>query len=158
MEGSVLSFLKAEWKVSDTGSAQCWVSSSLYFQPVAIPDSGRTCLWYIFFYCTVSLSLYQTVVEHVFDTFFFIVLSACHYQTVVEHVFDTFFLLYFQPVTILDGGSASESPTVSPSSSPTPIHPRNLTVQSEDNDSVSSGTTKDSGYEVRYFIDWLIGV
>jgi hypothetical protein len=42
-------------------------------------------------YCTFSLSLYQTVVEHVFDTFFFIVLSACHYQTVVEHVFDTFF-------------------------------------------------------------------
>jgi hypothetical protein len=27
MEGSVLSFLKAEWKVSDTGSAQCWASS-----------------------------------------------------------------------------------------------------------------------------------
>jgi hypothetical protein len=26
-EGSVLSFLKAEWKVSDTGSAQCWASS-----------------------------------------------------------------------------------------------------------------------------------
>ena len=51
------------------------------------------------------------------------------------------------PVTILDGGSTSESPTLSPSSSPTPIHPRNLKVQSEDNDSVSSGTTKDSGYE-----------
>jgi hypothetical protein len=28
MEGSVSSFLKAEWKVSDTGSAQCWASSS----------------------------------------------------------------------------------------------------------------------------------
>jgi hypothetical protein len=27
MEGSVLSFLKAEWKVSDTGSAQSWASS-----------------------------------------------------------------------------------------------------------------------------------
>ena len=27
MEGSVLSFLKAEWKVSDTGSAH-WASSS----------------------------------------------------------------------------------------------------------------------------------
>ena len=27
MEDSVLSFLKAEWKVSDTGSAQCWTSS-----------------------------------------------------------------------------------------------------------------------------------
>ena len=27
MEGSVLSFLRAEWKVSDTGSAQCWASS-----------------------------------------------------------------------------------------------------------------------------------
>jgi hypothetical protein len=27
MEGSVLSFLKAEWKVSDTGSAQGWASS-----------------------------------------------------------------------------------------------------------------------------------
>jgi hypothetical protein len=27
MEGSVLSFLKAERKVSDTGSAQCWASS-----------------------------------------------------------------------------------------------------------------------------------
>jgi hypothetical protein len=27
MEGSVLSFLKAEWKVSDTGSVQCWASS-----------------------------------------------------------------------------------------------------------------------------------
>ena len=32
MEGSVLSFLKAEWKVTDTGSAQCWASSfSLIF-------------------------------------------------------------------------------------------------------------------------------
>jgi hypothetical protein len=29
MEGSVLSFLKAEWKVSNTGSAH-WVSSSIY--------------------------------------------------------------------------------------------------------------------------------
>jgi hypothetical protein len=29
MEGSVLKFLKAEWKVSDTGSAQCWASSYL---------------------------------------------------------------------------------------------------------------------------------
>jgi hypothetical protein len=28
MKGSVLSFLKAEWKVSDTGPAQCWASSS----------------------------------------------------------------------------------------------------------------------------------
>ena len=27
MEGSVLSFLKAEWKVSHTGSAQSWASS-----------------------------------------------------------------------------------------------------------------------------------
>jgi hypothetical protein len=27
MEGSVLSFLKAEWKVSDTCSARCWASS-----------------------------------------------------------------------------------------------------------------------------------
>jgi hypothetical protein len=33
MEGSVLSFLRAEWKVSDTGSAQCWASSF--------------CMWYI---------------------------------------------------------------------------------------------------------------
>jgi hypothetical protein len=32
MEGSVLSYLKTEWKVTDTGSAQCWVSSfSLIF-------------------------------------------------------------------------------------------------------------------------------
>jgi hypothetical protein len=30
MGGSVLSFLKAEWKVSDTGSAH-WVSSEEYF-------------------------------------------------------------------------------------------------------------------------------
>jgi hypothetical protein len=31
MEGSVLSFLKTEWKVNDTDSAQCWASSlSLY--------------------------------------------------------------------------------------------------------------------------------
>ena len=105
----------------------------------------------------------------------FTVLSACHYtrqwqnmslihffllyfQPVTTRQWQNmslihFFLLYFQPVTILDGGSTSESPTLSPSSSPTPIHPRNLKVQSEDNDSVSSGTTKDSGYEVRYFID-----
>ena len=27
MKDSVLSFLKAEWKVSDTGSTQCWASS-----------------------------------------------------------------------------------------------------------------------------------
>ena len=31
LEGSVLSFLKAEWKVSDTGSAH-WASSYVYFQ------------------------------------------------------------------------------------------------------------------------------
>ena len=30
MEGSVLSFLRAEWKVSDTGSVQCWASSFKY--------------------------------------------------------------------------------------------------------------------------------
>ena len=30
MEGSVLSFLKAEWKVSDTGSAH-WASSFIYY-------------------------------------------------------------------------------------------------------------------------------
>jgi hypothetical protein len=30
MEGSVLSFLKAEWKVSDTGSAH-WASSSVLY-------------------------------------------------------------------------------------------------------------------------------
>ena len=30
MEGSVLSFFKAEWKVSDPGSAH-WASSSFYF-------------------------------------------------------------------------------------------------------------------------------
>jgi hypothetical protein len=34
MEGSVLSILKAEWKVSDTGSAQCWASSYVYFYEV----------------------------------------------------------------------------------------------------------------------------
>jgi hypothetical protein len=32
MEGSVLSFLKAEWNVSDTGSDQCWASSSIFQQ------------------------------------------------------------------------------------------------------------------------------
>ena len=32
MEGSVLSFLKAEWKVSDTGSAH-WASSYNFFPP-----------------------------------------------------------------------------------------------------------------------------
>jgi hypothetical protein len=31
MEGSVLNFLKAEWKVSDTGSAH-WASSLLQYQ------------------------------------------------------------------------------------------------------------------------------
>ena len=87
MEGSVLSFLKAEWKVSDTGSAQCWASSLLYFQPVVehVFDT--------FFFTVLSACHYQTVVEHVIDTFFFTVLSACHYQTVVEHVFDTFFFI-----------------------------------------------------------------
>ena len=32
MEGSVLNFLKAEWKVSDTRSDQCWASSSIFQQ------------------------------------------------------------------------------------------------------------------------------
>ena len=35
MEGSVLIFLKAEWKVSDTGSAQCWASSSFMYSSKA---------------------------------------------------------------------------------------------------------------------------
>jgi len=35
MEGSVLSFLKAEWKVSDTGSAH-WDSSILFYVKICI--------------------------------------------------------------------------------------------------------------------------
>ena len=34
MEGSVLNFLKSEWKVGDTGSAH-WASSSSYYQYIA---------------------------------------------------------------------------------------------------------------------------
>ena len=34
MEGSVLSFLRAEWKVSDTGSALCWASSLFFCQSI----------------------------------------------------------------------------------------------------------------------------
>ena len=40
MEGSVLSFLKAEWKVSDTGSAH-WASSFYHHQKVI--DHDTTC-------------------------------------------------------------------------------------------------------------------
>ena len=43
MEGSVLSFLKAEWKVSDTGSAQCWASS---FQFLFITTKKRTIIFF----------------------------------------------------------------------------------------------------------------
>jgi hypothetical protein len=42
MGGSVLSFLKAEWKVSDTGSAQCW-ASSLFFL-LLLPHRDRMSL------------------------------------------------------------------------------------------------------------------
>ena len=53
MEGSVLSFLKAEWKVSDTGSAQFWASSfllSMYYQIQYINNkkesvAGSKLLW-----------------------------------------------------------------------------------------------------------------
>jgi hypothetical protein len=38
MEGSVLSFLKAEWKVSDTGSAY-WASSFILFGQVASEEN-----------------------------------------------------------------------------------------------------------------------
>jgi hypothetical protein len=34
MKDSVLSFLKAEWKVSDTGSAQFWASSLFYYYTI----------------------------------------------------------------------------------------------------------------------------
>jgi hypothetical protein len=37
MEGSVLHFLKAEWKMSDTGSAHWACSSILLFQKVTRP-------------------------------------------------------------------------------------------------------------------------
>jgi hypothetical protein len=52
MEGSVLSFLKAEWKVSDTGSAH-W-ASSLLFQSIqkkweAQRSQKGCCLFLIFF-------------------------------------------------------------------------------------------------------------
>ena len=43
MEGSVLSFLKAEWKVSDTGSSQCWASSLSSI----INLNGPNCAWVI---------------------------------------------------------------------------------------------------------------
>ena len=43
MEGSVLSFLKAEWKVSDTGSAH-WASSSYCFFR-SLVSSGFTFLF-----------------------------------------------------------------------------------------------------------------
>jgi hypothetical protein len=44
MEGSVLSFLKAEWKVSDTGSAH-WASSS--FSQSWPFNTGLTVLWFV---------------------------------------------------------------------------------------------------------------
>jgi hypothetical protein len=47
MEGSVLSFLKAEWKVSDTGSAH-WSSSSIGHCVVWSSIYGfRLLLWYL---------------------------------------------------------------------------------------------------------------
>jgi hypothetical protein len=40
MEGSVLSFLKAEWKVSDIGSAH-WASSLLFYN---LPETANSVL------------------------------------------------------------------------------------------------------------------
>ena len=48
MEGSVLSFPKAEWKVSDTVSAH-WASSIIYFNYSR--NYIKYWLWIIFFYC-----------------------------------------------------------------------------------------------------------
>jgi hypothetical protein len=45
MEGSVISFLKAEWKVSDTGSGH-WASS--FFELVVFRASGS--MWTYFLY------------------------------------------------------------------------------------------------------------
>jgi hypothetical protein len=43
MGGSVLSFLKAEWKVSDTGSAH-WASSWIWQEDGAPLANGALCL------------------------------------------------------------------------------------------------------------------
>jgi hypothetical protein len=48
MEGSVLSFLKAEWKVSDAGSAH-WASSIEV--PVPSQESEQSCI------CVVGISI-----------------------------------------------------------------------------------------------------
>jgi hypothetical protein len=45
MEGSVLSFLRAEWKVSDTGSAQCWASSIKTSELYNYADDNTLCYY-----------------------------------------------------------------------------------------------------------------
>ena len=57
MEGSVLNFLKAEWKVSDTGSAH-WASSFIpIHRPIPVPLSSAPFLFLFFNHRKLELLL-----------------------------------------------------------------------------------------------------
>jgi hypothetical protein len=64
MEGSVLSFLKAEWKVSDTGSAH-WASSFVLFSNLL--ESGLNYNWFFNVFCVTSRYLLHIGIMLLFD-------------------------------------------------------------------------------------------
>jgi hypothetical protein len=72
MEDSVLSFLRAEWKVSDTSSTQCWASTLVQFHLCFCEFSWQDC-------GTVST----------------IVLKFCLYFSITFWNCSMFFLFYF---------------------------------------------------------------
>jgi hypothetical protein len=55
MEDSVLSFLKAEWKVSDAGSTQCWASSFSVILFYRCNAFIFMTLWVVFLECLIWL-------------------------------------------------------------------------------------------------------
>jgi hypothetical protein len=61
MEGSVLSFLKAEWKVSDTGSSH-WASSCYHHQKVI--DHVHANHPFCCYYCNTTCTEFDNIIKH----------------------------------------------------------------------------------------------
>jgi hypothetical protein len=70
MEGSVLSFLKAEWKVSDTGSVQCWASSYCIHGNTIFPQTTIIGIHEIYYVYNLLIVIHNLAVPFIVHLYF----------------------------------------------------------------------------------------
>ena len=99
MEGSVLSFLKAEWKVSDTDSVH-WASSLVFFS--FYPKFRVILLWFSIFQCRVlSIPIAVWLSENIVSCSIFILISgwSIYSNTILIAINSP--ILFYKPVVLV---------------------------------------------------------